>query len=199
IRDALDNDASVMVVKEREYVPALSNLKRPPDLVVCDSQVVMKMVADTPPSVRCTTFSILLARFKGDLVTLARGAARIEALRPGGRVLIAESCSHHAAEDDIGRVKIPRWLRQFVGGDLDVTVSSGRDYPKDLSGFDLVVHCGACMLTRGEMLWRQEQARVAGVPVTNYGLAISVTQGVIRRVLSPFPAALEAYLEESKR
>ncbi len=196
LRDVLDNDAAVLVVKEREYAAFLKNLKYPPDIVICDSQVVMKMSADTPPGVKCTTFSILFARFKGDLVELARGAAAIERLKPGDKVLIAESCSHHAAEDDIGRVKIPRWLKAYVGGDLDVTVFAGRDYPVNLKDFKLVIHCGSCMLTRGEMLLRIHQAKEAGVPVTNYGIAISLVQGVFKRVLSPFPAALDAFEKE---
>ncbi|MFH0753908.1 MAG: [FeFe] hydrogenase H-cluster maturation GTPase HydF [Candidatus Omnitrophota bacterium] len=196
IRDGLDNDAVVVVVKEREYSAFLQNLKSKPALVVCDSQVVMKMVADTPIDVKCTTFSILFARFKGDLVEMARGAAHIEALKPGDKVLIAESCSHHAAEDDIGRVKIPRWLRQYVGGDLRVDHYAGRDYPKDLEQYKLIVHCGSCMLTRGEMLWRIHQAKEKGVPITNYGVGISMVQGVLKRVLSPFPAALDAFEKE---
>jgi [FeFe] hydrogenase H-cluster maturation GTPase HydF len=193
IRDALDNDAAVIVVKEREYAALLKRLNKLPELVVCDSQVVMKTLADTPLDVKCTTFSILMARFKGDLIELARGAAQIDRLKPNDRVLIAESCSHHAAEDDIGRVKIPRWLRQHVGGDLQIDHSSGRDYPKNLQEYKLIVHCGACMLTRGEMLLRLHQARQYGVPVTNYGLAISLVQGVLKRALSPFPAALDAF------
>ncbi len=193
IRDGLDNDAAVLIVKEREYAALLDRLTRPPDLVVCDSQVVLKMVADTPPGIRCTTFSILFARFKGDLPLLAEGAASVDALRPGDRVLIAESCSHHAIEDDIGRVKIPRWLRQYTGMDLPVTTYAGRDYPEDLDAYRLVIHCGSCMLTRREMLFRIESARQAGVPITNYGVCISLVQGVLERVLEPFPAALDAY------
>jgi [FeFe] hydrogenase H-cluster maturation GTPase HydF len=193
IRDLLDNDAAVLVVKEREYRAALANLKQLPDLVICDSQVVMKVMADTPPGVRCTTFSILLARYKADLNVLARGAAAIAALHPGDRVLIAESCTHHAAQDDIGRVKIPRWLRQYVGGDLAVDHCAGRDYPASLEPYRLIVHCGSCMLTRGEMLFRMHQAAAAGVPITNYGVAISMVQGVLERALAPFPAALFAY------
>jgi [FeFe] hydrogenase H-cluster maturation GTPase HydF len=193
IRDALDNDAAVLVVKEREYAALLTRLRTPPDLVVCDSQVVLKVVADTPATVRCTTFSILFARWKGDLVAAAEGAAALEGLRPGDRVLIAEACSHHALADDIGRVKIPRWLRQYAGADLTVDVCAGRDYPADLARYRAVVHCGSCMLTRREMCVRLAQGREAGVPVTNYGLAISMVQGVLRRVLSPFPAALEAW------
>jgi len=173
-------------------------LKGPPDLVVCDSQVVLKMTADTPESVKCTTFSILFARYKGDLVGAARAAAVIQKLGPEDKVLISEACSHHAIEDDIGRVKIPRWLRQYIGGDIQIDVSSGKDYPENLKEYKLIIHCGGCMLTRREMLSRVEKAGEAGVPVTNYGLAISVLQGVIKRVLSPFPAALEAYLNEEK-
>lgn len=199
IRDALDHDQFVLVAKERELASAFARLARPPDLVVCDSQAVLKTVADTPPAVKCTTFSILLARMKGDLAELARGAAAIDGLAPGDRVLVAESCTHHAAEDDIGRVKIPRWLRQFVGGDLAVDHYAGRDYPADLSGYKLIVHCGSCMLTRGEMLYRIGRAREAGVPITNYGLAISHTQGVLARTLGPFPAALDAFERERER
>ena len=196
IREALDFDASVMVVKEREYAHALTNLKTMPNLVVCDSQVVLKMVADTPEGVPCTTFSILFARNKGDLVELARGAAAIETLKPGDRVLIAEACSHHAIEDDIGRVKIPRWVRQYVGGDLQIDVFSGRDYPENLKDYRLIVHCGGCMLTRREMLARIQKAKEEKVPITNYGLSISFSQGVIARALSPFPAALDAFQRE---
>ena len=195
IRDALDNDASVMVVKEREYASMLQRLKTPPSLAVCDSQVVMKMVADTPQTVPCTTFSILFSRLKGDMPLMARGVAAIESLKSGDKILIAEACSHHPASDDIGRVKIPRWLRQYAGTDLDVEVYAGRDYPENLSEFKLVIHCGGCMLTRREVLSRIHTATRAGVPVTNYGMCISFVQGVLERVLTPFPAALEAFRE----
>jgi [FeFe] hydrogenase H-cluster maturation GTPase HydF len=168
-------------------------------LVVCDSQVVMKVVADTPLNVRCTTFSILFARFKGDLIELARGAAHIEALKPGDKVLIAESCTHHAAEDDIGRVKIPRWLRQYVGGDLVIDHFAGRDYPVNWQDYKLIVHCGSCMLTRGEMLLRIHQAQEKVVPITNYGVGISFVQGVLKRALGPFPAALDAFEKELRK
>lgn len=193
IRDALDNDAAVMVVKEREYAAALGNLKVPPDIAVCDSQVVLKMVADTPEEIKCTTFSILFSRYKGDLIEAAKGAAAIDRLKPGDKVLIAEACSHHAIEDDIGRVKIPRWIRQYVGGDIRVDVSSGRDYPENLQEYKLIIHCGGCMLTRRQMLFRIQKAKEAGAAITNYGLAIAVSQGVIKRVLGPFPAALDAF------
>lgn len=199
IRDALDHGATAVVVRERELPAALANLRSPPDLVVCDSQVVRSMVAELPPSVPCTTFSILFARARGDLAELARGAAAVDRLRPGARVLIAEACTHHALADDIGRVKIPRWLRGRAGGDLQIEHCQGRDYPSNLSEFDLVVHCGSCMLTRREMLHRIDRARAAGVPITNYGLAIAAAQGVIEWVLGPFPAARTAWREAARR
>jgi len=199
IRDALDCDASVLVVKEREYAHLLTELKTPPALAVCDSQVVMKMVADTPPGLPCTTFSILFSRLKGDMQVMAKGLASIDALQPGDKVLIAEACTHHAAADDIGRVKIPRWLRQYAGADLQVEVYSGRDYPENLHEFKLVVHCGGCMLNRRETLSRIQLAQQSGVPITNYGMCISYVQGVLERVLSPFPAALDAFRREQQR
>ena len=192
IRDALDSDAMSLVVKEREYTQVYSLLAKKPDLVICDSQIVMKMVADTPDDIPCTTFSILFSRYKGDLCEEVRGAAIIDSLVDGDRVLIAEACSHHAAEDDIGRVKIPRWLRQYTGVNLHIDVTAGRDYPDNLSEYKLVIHCGACMLTRKEKLVRLQKAKQAGVAITNYGIAISLLQGVLKRVLTPFPAALEA-------
>ena len=196
IRDALDNDAATLVCKEREYAHMLSLLNRKPDVVSCDSQMVLKMVADTPPNIPCTTFSILFARLKGDLRKFAMGAAAIDKLEPGDKVLIAESCSHHALEDDIGRVKIPRWLRQYVGVDVEIDVYAGRDFPDNLSEYKLAVQCGGCMQNRREVLSRIEKCESVGVPITNYGLCISQTQGVLKRVLSPFPAALDAYEKE---
>ena len=195
IRDALDGDAAALVVKEREYPAMLARLKTPPDLAVCDSQVVDKMVADTPPEIPCTSFSILFSRLKGDMLLMARGAAAIASLKSTDKVLIAEACSHHAVSDDIGRVKIPRWLRRYAGEGLQVDVSAGRDYPENLSEYKLVIHCGGCMLNRREVLSRIQAAARAGVPVTNYGMCISFVQGVLERVLTPFPAALAAFRE----
>jgi len=193
IRDILDNDAATIVVKEREYAYILQSLNRKPDLVICDSQVVMKMVADTPEDIKCTTFSILFSRFKGDLVEEVRGAAAIDILEPGDKILIAEACSHHSLQDDIGSVKIPRWLRQYVGSDIQIDFSRGRDYPENLKEYKLIIHCGSCMLTRNEKLVRIFKAKQAGVPITNYGITISKIQGVLERALSPFPAALEEF------
>ncbi|MEE9367830.1 MAG: [FeFe] hydrogenase H-cluster maturation GTPase HydF [Pontiella sp.] len=193
IRDVLDNDAATLVVKEREYAHMLNQLRKPPDIIICDSQVVLKMVGDTPNEILCTTFSILFARLKGDLSKFAAGAAAIEQLKDGDKILIAESCSHHAAEDDIGRVKIPRWLRQYCGCELEIDVYAGRDFPDNLAEYNLVIQCGGCMHNRREILSRIEKCEAAGVPITNYGLCISQTQGVLKRVLQPFPAALDAF------
>jgi len=193
IRDILDSDAYCLVVKERELRDALDRLKRPPALVVTDSQAFLKVAGDTPDDVLMTSFSILFARFKGDLIEFVRGALAIENLVPGDKVLICESCSHHPIGEDIGRVKLPRWLRQYVGGKLDFTHVQGHDFPDDLSTYKLAVHCGACMWNRREVLSRIIRCQQAGVPITNYGLAIAYSLGIFARALRPFPGALEAY------
>lgn len=186
IRDVLDHGCQVTVVKEDLYAETLKKLSTPPDLVVCDSQVVDRMVAETPEGIPCTTFSTLFSRNKGDLVVQVEGVHALDALTPSDRILIAESCSHHAMDDDIGRVKIPRWLTNYLGFDVKYDVYSGRDYPENLGDYALVIHCGACMLTRREMLMRLEKAQRAGVPITNYGIAISHIHGTLERIISPF-------------
>ena len=186
LREILDCDALGVVAKEREIEEALSNLRRPPALVVTDSQVVLKVAGDVPEDVPLTTFSTLFARYKGDLTELAAGASAIDGLQDGDRVLIAEACSHHPVADDIGRVKIPRWMGQYTGKELAFEVYAGHDFPDDLEGYALAVHCGACMLNRTEMLRRIKECRRRGVPVTNYGVAISKVQGLLPRVLRPF-------------
>jgi [FeFe] hydrogenase H-cluster maturation GTPase HydF len=193
IRDLLDSDAFCLVVKERELRAALAALKEPPRLVVTDSQAFLKVAADTPRSVPLTSVSILMSRFKGDLLTQVEGALAIERLRAGDRVLVAEACSHHPIGEDIGRVKIPRWLTQYVGGKVEFDHVQGHDFPADLSPYRLVVHCGACMWNRREMLSRILRCRQAGVPITNYGLTIAYSLGIFERALEPFPAALEVY------
>jgi 2-iminoacetate synthase len=202
LRDILDSDAIGMIVKERELGSALARFPAPPRLVVCDSQVVLKVAADTPPEIPMTTFSILMARFKGDMQRFAAGAGAIPRLRPGDRVLIAEACSHHPLADDIGRVKIPRWLRQYAGGNVEFDVKAGADFPEDLTPYALIVQCGGCSVTRKQMLARQYRAQCQGVAMTNYGMAISVAQGVLARTLECFPAAASAYrsaIEEAGR
>ena len=191
IRDLLDGDAYCLVVKERELRGALARLTAPPRLVVTDSQAFLKVAADAPRDVPLTSFSILFARFKGDLAEQVRGALAVDNLRPGDHVLIAEACTHHPIADDIGRIKIPRWLTQFVGGALQFSHVQGHDFPADLSPFKLVIHCGACMWNRREMLTRILTCRRAGVPITNYGLVISYSLGIFERALAPFPAALD--------
>ncbi|RPF42638.1 iron-only hydrogenase maturation protein HydF [Thermodesulfitimonas autotrophica] len=197
IRDVLEHDAVAVMVKERELRHALAGMTRPPRLVVTDASAYLKAAADTPPDVLFTSFSILFARFKGDLNTLVAGAKAVDGLRPGDKVLIAEACTHHPIEDDIGRVKIPRWLRQVAGGELvfDV-VAGGGPLPDNLAAYRLIVHCGGCMLNRREMLSRLMQAREAGVPVVNYGVLMAHMHGVLRRALSPFPAALAVLGED---
>jgi [FeFe] hydrogenase H-cluster maturation GTPase HydF len=193
IRDLLDSDAYCLVVKERELRSALDRLKTPPKLVVTDSQAFLKVAADTPRSVPMTSFSILMSRFKGDLLAQVQGALAIENLRGGDRVLIAEACSHHPIGEDIGRVKIPRWLTQYTGEKIQFEHMQGRDFPKDLADYKLVIHCGACMWNRREMLSRILRCQQAGVPITNYGLTIAYSLGIFERALQPFPAALEFY------
>ncbi len=197
IRDLLDNDAMALVVKERELKTALAGLVRKPKLVVTDSQAFSKVDADTPGDIMLTSFSILFARYKGDLEALVAGALAVDSLKPGDRVLIAEACTHHRVEDDIGTVKIPRWLRRKAGGELRFDWSSGIEMPSELGQYKLIVHCGACMINRKEMLHRLMQAAGAGVPVVNYGVLIASLHGILRRALSPFPGALRL-LEESK-
>lgn len=193
IRDLLDGDSYCMVVKERELRDALDRLKRPPALVVTDSQAFLKVAGDTPPGVKLTSFSILFARQKGDLSQFVQGALAIEKLRAGDKVLIAEACSHHPIGEDIGRVKIPRWLEQFVGGKLHFETMQGHDFPANLADFRLVVHCGACMWNRREVLSRMLRCRQAGVPICNYGMTIAYTLGIFDRALEPFLDALETY------
>lgn len=188
IRDILDHDATCVVVKERELRDTLANLKRPPKMVVTDSQEFLKVDADTPPHIQLTSFSILMARHKGDLETLVAGARAIDDLKPGDKVLIAEGCTHHRQADDIGKVKIPRWLRQTVGGELDFEWVSGGTFPADITKYKLIVHCGSCMLNRREMLHRLSVAREKQVPIVNYGVLIAKIHGILYRTLSPFPA-----------
>lgn len=195
IRELLDGEASCVVVKEAGLESALDNLKTPPAIVVTDAAVFEQVARITPDSIPLTAFSILLSRLKGDLVAQTKGAVAVDSLHPGDKVLVAESCTHHPIEEDIGRVKIPRWLQQYVGGELDFTHAKGCDFPQDLSPFNLVIHCGACMSNRREMLSRIHQCQQQAVPITNYGLVIAYSLGILERALQPFPEALAAYNE----
>jgi [FeFe] hydrogenase H-cluster maturation GTPase HydF len=189
IRDILEHDGMAVVTKEYELKATLENLKRPPAIVITDSQAFLKVAADTPREIPLTSFSILFARQKGDLAQLAAGAGAVENLHPGDRVLIAEGCTHHRQSDDIGTVKIPRWLRQTVGGELNFTWSSGQSLPEDLNRFKLVIHCGGCMLNRREMMSRLTMAKNQAIPIVNYGVLIAYLQGIFPRALEPFPEA----------
>ncbi|BDQ04006.1 [FeFe] hydrogenase H-cluster maturation GTPase HydF [Ignavibacterium sp.] len=190
IREALDEDTIVIVCKDKELRSTLDNLKNYPDLVITDSQAVMRVAADVPEKVKLTTFSILMARHKGDLPTFVRGLKRVEELENGDKVLIAEACTHHAQADDIGTVKIPRWLRNHTKKDLQIDIAHGADYPENLSDYKLIIHCGGCMLTRRAMLTRMNEAKLLDVPIVNYGVLISYMHGAIPRALRPFEEAI---------
>lgn len=193
IRDLLDGESLALVCQERELKNAIENLKRPPALVVTDSQAFLKVAADVPKDIPMTSFSVLMSRFQGDLAEQVRGTLGIEKLKGGDRVLIAETCSHHPIGEDIGRVKIPRWLTQYVGAKLELVHVQGRDFPSDLSPYQLIVHCGNCTGNRREMLSRLHRSREAGVPMTNYGLTIAYSLGIFERALTPFPEAQEVF------
>jgi [FeFe] hydrogenase H-cluster maturation GTPase HydF len=195
IRDVLEADAVAIVVKEFELADLLRSLGKKPAIVITDSQVFAKVSADTPMDVPLTSFSILMARRKGFLDAAVAGAKAIDSLVDGSKVLVCEGCSHHRQCDDIGTVKIPRWMRQHTGASLDFTFVSGEDFPDDLSGFALVVHCGGCMLNVREMRHRQRLAQSRKLPITNYGVLIARMQGILTRCLTPFPHLLE--LEEA--
>lgn len=196
IRDIIERDAIAVITKEHELKLTLEALNTPPAIVITDSQAFLKASADTPADVPLTSFSILFARQKADLAEMIRGIKRIESLVPGDKILIVEGCTHHRQADDIGKVKIPRWIRQIAGGEIEFEWASGASYPKDITPYAVIVHCGACMLNRREMQFRVEKAREQGVHITNYGILIAYVQGILPRALQPFPAARLA-LEEN--
>ena len=188
IRDALDNLAYCVVTTPETLPQALENMKEPPVLAVTDSQVFGSVSKMVPESIPLTSFSILLARMKGDLATCAAGAEKIAELKDGSRVLIAEACTHHAIADDIGRVKIPNWIREYTGcQNIEFVHQSGPEFPADLKTYyDLVIHCGACTFNRRAVLTRILRCKEAGVPFTNYGVAIACVKGILPRTMSPF-------------
>ena len=185
LRDLLDSDCLTYVVKETELKDALDNLKTPPSLVITDSQAFKKVAEIVPENVPLTSFSILFARLKGDLQAFTDGAKAIENLKDGDKILILESCTHHAIEDDIGRVKIPNWLKQKTGKNLIIENYAGHDFP-DISDYALVIHCGACMTNRREVLSRILIAQERNIPITNYGIVISYCLGILPRAVKIF-------------
>ena len=193
IRELLDAHAKCLVVQQDRVAESIAELRHPPKLVMADSQVIMDVAAQTPEDIPLTTFSIQMAYSKADVIEMARGTAALASLEDGDRVLICETCSHHPQKDDIGRIKIPRWLRQKTGKDLQIEVAVGKDFPVDLTPYKVLIQCGGCVVTRRHMLMRLRAAHAQNVPMTNYGLTISYLQGVLERVLLCHPEALKAY------
>ena len=186
LREILDLHAFTMVTQTEELQNCLSALKQAPKLVITDSQAIFEVNKIVPQDIDLTTFSILFAKLKGDLKILATGAKTIDYLNEGDKILIAEACSHHAQDDDIAKVKIPNWLKKYTGKNFDFSFCVGSDFPENLENFSLVIHCGACMFNKAEMNRRLRECVRRNVPITNYGIAISKTQGVLDRVIKPF-------------
>lgn len=187
IRDLLETDAIPVVTKENTLKTTLESLAKRPALVITDSQAFAQVSKDTPLDIPLTSFSILMARYKGFLEGAVQGVAAIETLQDGDKVLICEGCTHHRQCEDIGTVKIPRWLRQHTGKELELVHTSGKDFPEDLSPYRLVIHCGGCMLNEREVAYRQKCAADAGIPFTNYGIAIAYMTGILKRSIEIFP------------
>lgn len=188
IRDILDHDAVSMVVQVPQIQTALAALGRKPRLVITDSQAFGQVSRAVPEDVELTSFSILFARYKGQLEQMVRGAAALDHLKDGDTVLISEGCTHHRQCEDIGTVKLPAWINGYTRKqNLQFSFTSGGEFPEDFDGIALAVHCGGCMLNEREMQSRVERAAAAGVPMTNYGVAIAQMHGILRRSLSPFP------------
>ena len=190
LRDILDADGEAICVKEDRLTDTLSKLKEKPAVVITDSQVFDTVAAQVPMDIPLTSFSILMARKKGLLEEAVRGAAAIDRLKDGDKVLISEGCTHHRQCDDIGTVKIPRWLGNYTGKQLAIATSSGKSFPEDLSEYKLVIHCGGCMLSEREVRYRMKCAQDQNIPITNYGIAIAYMKGILRRSIAVFPKLL---------
>lgn len=191
IRDVLEADGAAICVKEYELRELLDTIGKRPAMVITDSQVFAKVSADVPEEIPLTSFSILMARYKGFLEEAVLGAAAIDRLKDSDRILISEGCTHHRQCDDIGSVKIPRWLKNYTGKKLTIETSSGREFPEDLSPFSLIIHCGGCMLNEREMKYRMKCAKDQNIPFTNYGTSIAYMQGILERSIGIFPYLLE--------
>lgn len=191
IRDILESGAYSISTRETELAELLSKMNPKPDLVITDSQAFELVSSIVPKDIKLTSFSILMARYKGFLDTAVVGAKAIDSLKDGDKVLISEGCTHHRQCGDIGTVKIPRFLKQKTGKELEIVTSSGTEFPEDLSEFSLIIHCGGCMLTSREMIYRMKCAEDAGIPFTNYGVAIAYMKGILPRSLEVFPELLE--------
>ena len=189
IRDILEAGASACTVRESELEYFLKNTVKKPDLVVTDSQVFGFVNKVVPNDIKLTSFSILMARYKGFLETAVRGAAAIDSLNNGDKIMISEGCTHHRQCGDIGSVKLPNMLKKYTGKDFDIKLTSGREFPEELSGYKLVIHCGGCMLNSREMVYRMNSAEDAGVPFTNYGVALAYMQGILKRTIEMLPEA----------
>lgn len=196
IRDILEADATAIVVKEYELRDTLAHLGKKPRLVITDSQVFAKVSADTPADIMLTSFSILFARYKGNLPALIKGVTALEQIEDGDKILVSEGCTHHRQCDDIGSVKLPRWIRQYTGKEPEFVFSSGTEFPADLSPYKLIVHCGGCMLNEREMKYRLACAKDQNIPMTNYGILIAYIQGILKRSVEPFPAVSMMLTEE---
>lgn len=186
IRDILEEGAVSVVVREHELKETLEHLGKKPAMVITDSQAFARVSKDTPREIPLTSFSILFARYKGNLHTVVQGAEAIENLRDGDKILISEGCTHHRQCEDIGSVKIPRWLKSYTNKQLEIQLSSGTEFPEDLSEYKLIIHCGGCMLNEREMKYRLKCAKDQGVPITNYGTAIAYMQGILKRSVEIF-------------
>lgn len=187
IRDILEADAAAIVVKENELTNTLQNLGKRPKLVITDSQVFKKVAAETPADILLTSFSILFARYKGNLQTAVQGVTALDSLEYGDKILIGEGCTHHRQCDDIGTVKLPRWIKEYTGKNPEFIFTSGTEFPLNLSPYKMIIHCGACMLNEREMQYRIKCAVDQNIPFTNYGITIAYINGILKRTVEPFP------------
>ena len=191
IRDILEAGAGSVVVKETELKNVLGQFQNKPKMVITDSQAFEKVAADTPEDILLTSFSILFARYKGDLAAVVKGVTSLDTLEDGDAILISEGCTHHRQCDDIGTVKLPRWIREYTGKEIRIETTSGTEFPDDLTKYKMIVHCGGCMLNEREMKYRLKCAEDQGVPMTNYGITIAYMKGILKRSVEVFPEIFE--------